>query len=523
MSETVPVTFQPADVTVDVPVGTTLLDAARRAGLPLASTCGGRGTCGDCAVRILAGDPPPPGELEAASLAGAPAAVRLACLVRVTSPLTVRPVAPVATATVGLPPVVPASGAAAVVAAVDLGTTTIVAALLDAAGLETGEASVPNPQRTFGGDVASRISAALAGSAAELRSLAAVGISEALSEAGGPLDGLRRIVVAGNTAMTHLALGAEIGGLAAHPYEGSVSGIARTTPAALGMTGVPHDAEVVFLPPMAAFVGGDATAGALATALDAASGVRVLLDLGTNAEVVVAANGLLTVASAAAGPAFEAAGLACGAPARAGAVRDVSLRDGRLVLDVIGGIDPDSLCGSGALSLVATLLDAGHLDSSGRLSAEGPLGSRFHHRGDVLTLQLSGAPHTARDVYLTQLDVRELQLAKAAVSTALELTLDAAGLRWADVDEVLVAGALGAGIDARVLSRLGVLPEAVAMLVRAVGDTALAGAVLVAHDATLETRAGEIASAASGVDLAAHPGFQRAFIAHTSFAKTASG
>lgn len=521
MPGSVTVTFHPAGVTVEVPAGTTLLEAARLAGLPLPSTCGGRGTCGDCAVRILEGDAPPPGGLEQASLAGAPPSVRLACLTRVTSPLTVRAVAALA-ADAGAPPALAASTRPSTVAAVDLGTTTIAAALLDAAGLETAEATAPNPQRTFGGDVASRISAAMSGAASELASLAALGIDDALTSAGVALGGVGRIVVAGNTAMTHLALGAEVAGLAAHPYRGSVPGIARTTGARLGLTSVAPDADVVFLPAMASFVGGDATAGVLALGLDETRAPRVLLDLGTNAEVAISAEGRLTVASAAAGPAFEAAGLACGAPARLGAVRAVAVRDGELVLDVIGGVPADALCGSGALSLVAELLHSGHLDGTGRMTAEGPLAERFHHRGDVLALQVDGSPGADRDVYLTQLDVRELQLAKAAVGTALELTLEAAGVGWGDVTAVAVAGALGAKVDAHLLAALGVLPAEAAAKVRAVGDSALAGAVLVAHDPALEARASAIAAGARGVDLAADPRFQRTFLAHTAFVANGS-
>jgi uncharacterized 2Fe-2S/4Fe-4S cluster protein (DUF4445 family) len=507
----VTVTFEPPGVSVAVPRGATVLDAARRAGVPLSSTCGGVGTCGDCAVRVVAGRVEPPGATEAASLASAPPDVRLACMLHVAGPLTVRPVAPLPHAAAQT---APPAAAPVVSAAVDLGTTTVSAVLLDANGREVAASSTPNPQRTFGADLASRISAAIGGEALQLAGLAARAVDDALCVSGAATGNIRRIVVAGNTAMTHLALGADVAGLAVHPYSGVLSGIVRTTAARLGWQAPAPDAVVVFLPPMAAFVGGDTTAGVLATGLDCAPGVRVLLDVGTNAEVAVARDGALTVASAAAGPAFEAAGLACGAPARAGAVRDVRVEAGELTLDVVGGADADSLCGSGALSLVAALLDAGNLDASGRLVAQGALASRFHHRGDVLAVQVAGEPGGERDVYLTQLDVRELQLAKAAVATALELTLAAAGVSWDRVDEVLVAGAFGAGLDELLLRRLGILPLAGGVRLTPVGDAALAGAALVAADAALEARAEEIAKAAHGVDLAAEPAFQRAFIRH---------
>jgi uncharacterized 2Fe-2S/4Fe-4S cluster protein (DUF4445 family) len=511
-SDVVTVTFEPPGVTVVVPAGTTVLEAARHGGVQLPSTCGGAGTCGDCAVRVLKGEAAPPSPSEAAALAGAGRDVRLACLLRVTSPLTVRPIARIAMR----PPSAGtrADARLAVSAAVDLGTTSISAVSLEAAGGRIAESTVPNPQRPFGGDVASRIATALSGGALELQELAARGIDEALAAAGvGP--GAGRIVLAGNTAMTHLALGAEVGGLASHPYAGTLSGIARTIASRLGLQVPAPETSLVFMPPIAAFVGGDTTAAILATGLDTATDVHVLLDLGTNAEVVVASGGTLTVASAAAGPAFEAAGLACGGPASAGAIRGVRLDGGDLVLDVLGGGPAESICGSGALSLVAALLDAGHLEPAGRFVVPGPLADRFHHRGRVLALQLAGEPGGAHDVYLTQLDVRELQLAKAAVATALELTLEAAGVSWDAVSDVSIAGAFGTGVDGALLRRLGVLPARHGVPVAGVGDAALEGAARVSSHVELESHAERIAGEAHPVDLAAKQRFQKAFIAHT--------
>lgn len=517
MPATVTVTFEPPGVSVSVPVGTTVLEAARRAGVPLASACGGRGTCGDCAVRVVAGGVPPPSANEAAALRGAPADVRLGCLLRAEAAVTVRPVSPIAVAAQPEPDVGPrAAGERGVAAAIDLGTTGISAALLDRDGLELAVGLAPNPQRAFGGDVASRISAALEGHAGQLQSLAAYGVSEALGECREPLEDVRRVVVAGNTAMSHLVLGAEVSGLAAHPYHGSLTGTVRTSARAIGLEALAPGTAVVVLPPVAAFVGGDATAGILATGMDRSKEPRILIDLGTNAEVVVAAEGTLTVASAAAGPAFEAAGLACGGPAQPGAIRGVRLDDGFLALDVIGRAPPKLLCGSGALALLAVLLDAGHLDPSGRLHAQGPLRRLVHRRGDVAALQIAGGPGESRDIYLTQLDVRELQLAKAAVATALELTLAQAGMEWGSVVEVLVAGAFGAGVDIGLLRRLGVLPSGAADVVRAVGNSALAGAEMVAADESAERRAETAAASARALDLAAHPAFMRRFVENTA-------
>jgi uncharacterized 2Fe-2S/4Fe-4S cluster protein (DUF4445 family) len=513
----VPVTFDPPGVTVRVPAGTRVLEAARKAGVRMSATCGGRGTCGDCAVRVVEGETDPPSAFEAASLAGAPAAVRLACLMRANGPLTLRPL--------GLATGQEAVGGGGVpggtTGAVDLGTTTVTARLMAEDGRTLGEASVANGQRAFGGDVASRMSAAIGGDAGALQRLAWESVAEALGAAGAEAGALRRIVVAGNTVMTHLAAGADVSGLAVHPYVPSVTGIVRldasSLPAGQVLLG---GSAVMLLPPIASFVGGDVTAGVLATALDEPDeGVRVLVDLGTNAEVVVSSDGRLTVSSAAAGPAFEAAGLSCGGPALPGAVRRVRLASGgtSLDLEVVGGGEALTVCGSGALSLVATLLDAGHLDSTGLMLAEGSLAGRFHDRDGVLALQVAGERGAESDVYLTQRDVRELQLAKAAVATAIHMTLEAAGASWETVREVLVAGAFGTGVDGPLLERLGVLPASASGLVTPVGDTALTAATMVAIDRGEERRAEDVAASARGLDLAADPSFQPAFIDALAF------
>lgn len=516
MSDAVAITFEPFGAIAEVPSGTTVLEASRRAGVPLPATCGGRGTCGDCAIRVVEGAVDEPGPTERESLRGAPPGVRLACMVRAHGPLTVRPVAPVRQPALSL--AASMGGGPPAVAAVDLGTTTISARVLDAeTGAELGSGSAANPQRAFGADVAGRLAAALAGASEELQALAARGIDEALAAAAVPLGGVGRLVVAANTVMTHLLLGVESSGLGAHPYAGSLSGTQRTSAGGLGLTLVPAAAATVVLPPIAAFVGGDVTAGILATGLSETPATRVLVDLGTNAEVVVSAGGRLTVASAAAGPAFEAAGLACGGPAVDGAVSDVELRGGDIEAVVVGGGEPRTLCGSGALRLLSVLLEAGHVDSSGRMHSAGPLAARFHDRRGVVAVQVAGAAGGPVDVYLTQLDVRELQLAKAAVATALELTLAETGTGWSDVREVLVAGAFGAGVSGDLLVRLGVLPFGLGIPVTACGNTALAGAARVALEPAEEARADAIAASASGVELAREPAFARAFLANTDF------
>ncbi len=518
MGQLVPVTFQPQGVTVRVPAGTTGLDAALAAAVPVQAPCGGRGTCGKCAVAVLSGDAGVPDDVETRALVGAPEGVRLACRLRVEGPLALRLVAPLEEACVE--PGTAAPPGKPLVAAADLGTTTISSVALDAArGVDVGIGLAANPQRAYGADVASRLSAALSGGAAALRDRAVAGLAQALSRAlatPGAAERCRGLAVAGNTVMAHLLLGAPLEGLAGYPYRPSLVGAQRVHAADVGLSLLADATELVVMPAISGFVGGDVTAGVLATRLDERHGLRILVDLGTNAEVVVSAEGALTVASAAAGPAFEAAGLTCGGPAAAGAVDLVSSEpDGSLSVRVIGSGEARWLCGSGALSLLVVLLDLGHVSADGRLSAAGPLASRVHQRDGVVAVQLAGEAGGASDVYLTQLDIRELQLAKAAVATALELTLADAGRSFAEVDELLVSGAFGAGVSADVLTRLGVLPQGGAASLTAVGNSSLAGASIVALDPGEARHAEEIAASACALELALHPAFRGAFLRNT--------
>jgi uncharacterized 2Fe-2S/4Fe-4S cluster protein (DUF4445 family) len=409
-----------------------------------------------------------------------------------------------------------------VAAALDLGTTTISAVAMERGiGEEIGRGVAPNPQRVYGADVASRVAAAIGGQSAALRHRAVAGMAAALDaalSAPGSAASCGRLVIAGNSVMTHLALGRSVAGLAAYPYEPAFSGVARLSSAEIGLELLPPGCEVVFLPAVSAFVGGDVTAGVIATGLDRPGGVRVLIDLGTNAEVVVSVDGTLTASSAAAGPAFEAAGLACGGPAAPGAIEAVAAdENGDFAVRVIGDVLPGWLCGSGALSLVASLLDLAHIDADGRMWAKGPLEARFHTRGDLLAFQVAGALGGGTDVYLTQLDVRELQLAKAAVSAALAITLSEAGVLWDAVDEILVAGAFGEGVGSGLLARVGVVPLDLRAKVSGAGNTSLIGATAICLDEKSEVRAEAVASRARSLELALSPAFQRTFLDRMAF------
>ncbi len=436
--------------------------AARLAGRRIDAPCAGRGVCGGCGVRVLEGSLAPPDEAEMAGLRVAPSGIRLACRATIDGPVVVRPIVARTARAVPRPSGTkfaagrPAEGKPTV-AGVDLGTSTLAATVVESESrIEIGRGGVSNRQSMWGADVLSRVSAAQSGDAEALRQAAEESVLDVLASAcfeeGLCLRSIERLVIAGNSAMAGLLLGLDVSGLGAHPFTAPYAGV-RSLPEGSSVTkALAQGAQAVVLPPLAGFVGGDVLAGLVAEGFGAGRG-GLYLDLGTNAEVVRSTgSGGLVVASAAAGPAFEAGGISSGGPAAEGAIQRVSYDAARgLELDVIGGVEPGWLCGSGLVSAIALLRRLGHLADDGLLSSSGPLEELFFDDHGVRSLRLAGsemgsatrerrgssptAPRQSTErmrVTLTQLDVRAFQLAKAAVRSAIEsVSRDAAaGARW---------------------------------------------------------------------------------------------
>lgn len=519
VSARIPVTFAPGGLTCWVEPGSTLLDAARLAGIIVPAPCGGRGICGSCGVRVLSGDLAPADGEEQRGLARAPKGVRLACRARVIGPVEIRPL-------IAHVPVVGVPGrvgpGAVVVAGVDLGTTSVAALVVDAvSGRELARAAVANRQQSYGADVISRIGASLEGAAANLAAAAEASVLDALtaatSAAGVGLDAVERLVVVGNSAMSALLVRADVTSLAAHPFS------APRTPAELDSAmirdALAPGAQALLLRPIAGFVGGDALAALVSAGMCDATAPTLLVDIGTNAEILLAGAGPLCVASAAAGPAFEGVGIACGGPAAEGAVDRVRVgEDGELELSVLGRGPARWLSGSGLVSAVAELRRHRHLDAEGRMHPEGPLAERFKtSEAGVVEVALTGGDGGG-SIVLTQLDVRALQLAKAAVRVGIESVLRSANLPPSQLADVLIAGAFGSALEPGDLSDLGVVPAVTRQRVRRVGNAALDGAATIALDPGLLACAEEAAACAVHVDLASAPGFSAELMAATTLA-----
>ncbi|MGP7998025.1 MAG: ASKHA domain-containing protein [Streptosporangiaceae bacterium] len=376
--------------------------------------------------------------------------------------------------------------------AFDLGTTTVVATLLDlATGTPAAVASALNAQQPFGADVITRISATMLDPATlgRLTALAhqtlAELAAEVCAEAGVDPAEVYEIALAGNATMTHIALGIDPEPLGVAPFILATRLLPEVLAADLGVTAHPRARAVVF-PPFGAYVGGDITAGLLASGMDRDQRTRLFIDIGTNCEIVLGSRDWLLATAAPAGPAFEGAAIRCGMRAADGAIEVVTMTPDTLDLKVIGDAEPAGLCGSGLVDAVTGLVRLGLLDSSGRFVPEAEaaglapgLAPRLTQLGAerVFVLHWLGQPgDVSRSVYLSQRDVRELQFAKAAIATGWHILLEEAGLQPGDIQQVLLAGSFGSYLSPANAIRLGLVPAVGVLRVVSAGNVAGEGA-----------------------------------------------
>jgi uncharacterized 2Fe-2S/4Fe-4S cluster protein (DUF4445 family) len=414
----------------------------------------------------------------------------------------------------------------ALAVAVDLGTTTLVASLLDLVhGQPLAVVSRLNPQTRCGDDVLTRILYCQqnAKGLAELRDaiLEAVNgmIGELATQAGVERQGVYEIVLSGNTTMQQLVCGVDPVPLGEVPFVPTIGPLVWLSAASLGIAIHPRGRAVV-MPVIGGFVGGDTVSGMLATAVAEAAGPTLLVDIGTNGEIVLAAGGRLSAASTAAGPAFEGARIQHGMRGSLGAIERVAF-DGQLHLGVIGNVPPVGICGSALIDLAAELLRYGIITPEGRLlvadqlppDVPPELAGRVSPTSPVWFL-LAAETETGigRPIVLTQRDVRELQLATGAIRAGIRILLKRAGLGPRDLDTVLVAGGFGNYIRRSSAQRIGLLPPEIAPeRIRYQGNTSLAGAQMAAFSRTARQSADDLARRAEHVDLSRDPEFLDAF------------
>jgi uncharacterized 2Fe-2S/4Fe-4S cluster protein (DUF4445 family) len=510
----------------EVAEGTRLHVALAAGGVPVETPCGARGYCRKCRVRYLTEPPPPaPSDLEQLTEQEVSFGYRLSCQHAVTTDCTVAVVPSlvpdVKKAAMGrlAGPIEPDPWVAlppgrALGLALDIGTTTVVGALLDLrSGEELAALSVANPQSVHGADLMSRLSYALQAPEHpnELRGLLIGAVNQMVdrlcARARARTDEVVCASVCGNSAMHHLFLGLSVEDLAVAPYVPTTREPLETPAAGLGLR-LGLGAVVYTLPLIAGFVGADAVAAGLAAGIDQGEGTSLVVDIGTNGEMLLRHRGQVYACSAPAGPAFEGGEIYQGMRAGPGAIERVDFDGADLQVGVIRGAEVRGICGSGLLDAVAALLAGGVLDPMGRMRPEGPLAGRVHDGPHGRTVRL------LEDVVLTQKDVRQLQLAKGAIRSGIDLLMRETG---AEPETILLAGAFGNYLRRESAIAIGLLPPGPVDRVVPVGNAAAMGAKLALLTRSGRERAERLARSALHVELATHPLFEEIFLDALNF------
>ncbi|MBI4553328.1 MAG: DUF4445 domain-containing protein [Candidatus Latescibacteria bacterium] len=408
--------------------------------------------------------------------------------------------------------------------AFDVGTTTVVGTLVDlTTGRDVESASAINAQTQYGHDVISRIHLTLEREdGLALLQQAAITtvnliIDKLLARAGVRADDIYEMTVVGNATMMHLFLGIPPRSLGFLPYVPVISH-AVDVDAKMLRVAINPVANVHVLPNIAGFVGADTVGALLAAGLDEPDdGVRLLADVGTNCEIVLRLGHRLIACSTPAGPAFEGARIQHGMYAAPGAIEQVSL-EGECVYKVIGRTSPQGICGSGLIDIGAELLRVGLMDETGRLlSAEEVDGQVSQALRDRLADEgnerhfLIAHSETGQLITLTQRDIRELQVAKAAIRSGIDALLATAGLRPTDISTLYLAGGFGSYLNKDHAVRLGMIPEMPLDRIRFIGNAAAVGAKLVLISQEMRRRAQRVARTTEHLQIAETADFQSRF------------
>jgi uncharacterized 2Fe-2S/4Fe-4S cluster protein (DUF4445 family) len=542
------VTFEPDGKRVSIHAGATLLEAAGQAGIILNSVCGGKGICKKCVVNL---------EPDSKAV--------LACQYTIESDITVT--IPPASRFFEQKILTEGTGAKAqgrpdvwekyrdkgeniFGLAVDIGTTTVVVKLLnmkDGRCIAT-EAEL-NPQTRYGDDVISRIAYAQSDAKladlnraivdcinkliSRLCELASLDASRSGQAHANP-EHIYEVCVVGNTTMNHIFLGFPVAQLGQAPYRAFSVEAHNRRPDDLKLSINPAG-NIYTVENIAGFVGSDTTAAALAASIDSANEMTLIVDIGTNGEIVLGTADKLYAASCAAGPALEGARISCGSRASEGAIEAVIANKNDIDLDVIGGQPPRSICGSGLIDAAAMLLKLGIIDRTGRFVEAEKLKGRLppailsritEHNGQrafVLaenkrSTSLKPVKITAKmAVLLTQEDIRQVQLAKAAIRTGIKLLQKKIGVGDNDIRHIYLAGAFGNYIRRESALRIGLLPDVPTERIHFIGNAACSGAQMILLSRDLRTKAGELARKIKYVEIAHEQQFTDVFAESMAF------
>jgi len=520
------------DAKVFVESGATILDAITLAGFFLYTPCGGSGRCFKCKVKV-SGKASSPTALEKSALPAEElkTGMRLACQARVQGNISVEipillPQKGIKTISPGtifteifLPSFAKTIDRNSCGIALDIGTTTIAASCIELfTGIRRRIATIENPQGRFGSDIMTRIEKCMTDSRAtkrihELTVSEIAKTSETLTrEAGFEVSALKRAVAVGNTTMIHFLLGKNPSSLGKAPFKPRVKGPFRLKMGQIGL--LPPEAELIIPRLPSGFIGADTVAALLATKVLERKGFILVCDLGTNGEIALAKNGEILACSTAAGPAFEGRNISCGMIAAKGAISSISL-DGSLTPKVLGGGKPIGICGSGLLDAIAALRLAGILSQTGKLvrTTRSKFSKRIRERkGESEFIVCEDS-----NISLTQSDIREFQLAKAAVAAGIKTLCERAGISLLEVERVYLSGTFGSFLKPESASIVGIFPKALLEKIEFAQNAPLLGSEMILLSENKFSESIKIADSIKTIELASDPVFKREFLNSLSF------
>lgn len=416
--------------------------------------------------------------------------------------------------------------------AFDIGTTTVVGMLWDLErGVQVGTCAKTNPQNEFGMDVISRIT--FCGKDENNLDILKKKITVCIDEINSVLceregiskKDIRKVTVCGNTTMSHLVAGYPPNTLAVAPFSPAYTGRIEMTSEEASLD-IADDAIVTVLPNIAGHVGGDITAGLIASRTLDEESLTVFIDIGTNGEIVLVDGNNAYACSTAAGPAFEGSAIMHGMRAAEGAIEKIRITDdGDVFFKTIGECEPQGICGSGLIDAIAQMLKAGLISKTGRLISDADVAKKGlapalserlvsidGERRFILVSKAKG-----EDIVITQNDIREVQLAKGAIAAGITLMLEETGKTEDDIAKIIVAGAFGNYIDKESAVTIGVLPKLDTEKIVSAGNTAGAGVSMALMNEKEMQLADEIVSEVKHIDLAAKEAFQKTYLTAMAF------
>ena len=509
------------EIEIEGTCGQTVMELLQEAEIYLDAVCGGRGTCGKCKVRFLEGAPSPTEEEQRRlTISELEKGYRLACkaipkgqcrvLVEaeekfsVLSEYSVRKTPSEETITdetvSGIMKEEPSYGLVA-----DIGTTTIVMQLIECEnGSVVDTFTTLNHQRAYGADVISRIHASNTGKQENLQQLIREDLQRGISELlKGKKARIGHMVISGNTTMIHLLMGYSCETLGVYPFTPvNLDRIESDSERLFGET--KYEFPITILPGISTYVGGDIVAGLLACGFHANEKISMLIDLGTNGEMAIGNKDKILVASTAVGPAFEWGNITCGTGSIQGAISHISSENGDFRIETIGGKEPIGICGTGVIDIMAEILERGWMDKTGLLDEV------YEEEGICIT-------EKEKSIRFYQKDVREIQLAKAAVRAGIETLIHEYGIDSEEIDTIYIAGGFGYTLNVQNACRMGLFPKLCEEKLRAIGNSSLQGAIQYLLERDAKENIENIRKCSKEISLALCEKFQDSYIENMYF------